>query len=80
MSTNLTIRVDKGVKKELDRLAKATGRTRAYLAQEALRQYVEQQAWQVGEIREAIKAADAGEFATSADVEKTLARWSANAR
>jgi RHH-type rel operon transcriptional repressor/antitoxin RelB len=80
MDTNVTIRVDSGLKKSLDKLAKATGRSRAFLAQDALRQYLEEQAWQVAEIKQAIKEADAGEFASDAQVNAARAKWSRNAR
>ena len=80
MDTNVTIRMASGLKKSLDKLAKATGRSRAFLAQDALRQYLEEQAWQVGEIKQAIKEADAGDFATEAEVNAVRAKWGANAR
>jgi len=79
MDTNVTIRLDGALKKTLDKLAKATGRSRAYLAQDALRQYLEEQAWQVGEIKRALKEADAGEFASEAAVQSIRAKWSADA-
>ena len=79
MDTNVTIRMASGLKKSLDKLAKATGRSRAFLAQDALRQYLEEQAWQIAEIRAAVKEADAGEFATEAGVKAVRAKWSANA-
>jgi RHH-type transcriptional regulator, rel operon repressor / antitoxin RelB len=80
MDTNMTIRMEAGLKKSLDKLAKATGRSRAFLAQDALRQYLEEQAWQVAEIKQAIKEADAGEFATDAEVNAVRAKWGVNAR
>ena len=79
MDTNVTIRLDAALKKTLDRLAKATGRSRSFLAQDALRQYLDEQAWQVAEIRAAIKEADAGGFATEAEVKAVRTKWSANA-
>ncbi|MGA2562012.1 MAG: ribbon-helix-helix protein, CopG family [Steroidobacteraceae bacterium] len=75
MPTNLTIRLDNATKKALNKLAKATGRTRAFLAQEALARYLGEQAWQVAEIRKAIKKADRGAFATQREVSETLAQW-----
>jgi len=80
MDTNVTIRMALGLKRSLDKLAKATGRSRTFLAQDALRQYLEEQAWQVAEIKQAIKEADAGEFATDAEVKAVRAKWSRNAR
>jgi RHH-type transcriptional regulator, rel operon repressor / antitoxin RelB len=80
MDTNVTIRMESGLKKSLDRLAKATGRSRAFLAQDALRQYLAEQAWQVAEIKQAVKEADAGDFATDAEVKAVRTKWGASAR
>jgi RHH-type transcriptional regulator, rel operon repressor / antitoxin RelB len=79
MVTNITIRMESGLKKSLDKLAKSTGRSRAYLAQDALRQYIEEQAWQVAEIMQALKEADAGDFATDAQVKAMRTKWAVNA-
>jgi predicted transcriptional regulator len=79
MDTNFTIRLDSTLKRTLDKLAKATRRSRAFLAQDALRQYLEDQAWQVAEIKKAVKEADAGNFATDTEVDATLAKWGVNA-
>jgi predicted transcriptional regulator len=46
---------------ELDKLAEATGRSRAELAEEALATYLDVQRWQAEGIEEAIREADAGE-------------------
>lgn len=80
MNTNLTVRLETSVKKLLDKLAKSTGRSRSYLAQDALRRYVEDEVWQIGEIGKAVKEADAGDFATDAEVKTTLKKWRASAR
>jgi len=80
MTTNLTVRVDTTVKKLLDRLSKATGRSRSYLAQDALRRYVEDEAWQIAEIEQAVKEADADDFASEAEVADALSKWRAGAR
>jgi len=45
-----------------------------------LRQYLEEQVWQVAEIKKAVKEADAGDFATDTEVDATLAKWGVNAR
>ena len=45
----------------LDELAKASGRSRDELAEEALAEYLEVQRWQIAGIEEAIRDADAGE-------------------
>jgi RHH-type rel operon transcriptional repressor/antitoxin RelB len=80
MSTNLTVRLEASVKKLLDQLAKSTGRSRSYLAQDALRRYVEDETWQIAEIGKAVKEADAGDFASDVEVTSTLKKWRAGAR
>ena len=58
MQDTLTIRVDTETKQRLEQLAKATDRTRSYLAAEAIRQYVELNEWQIQEIKQAVAEAD----------------------
>ena len=53
-STTLTIRVDEDAKEQLQALAKSTGRSSSYLAAEALKQYLDLQAWQIAGIQKAI--------------------------
>ena len=59
MQDTVTIRVDAETKQRLDQLAKATERTRSYLAVEAIRQYLELNEWQIREIQQAVAEADA---------------------
>ena len=79
MSSTLTIRLDDDVKDRLALLAQATRRSQSLLAAEAIRAYVDNDAWQVGEIRAALNEADAGEFATDDEVSAMRAKWSPNA-
>lgn len=72
-TATLTLRVPMAVRDQLDKLAEATHRTKSYLAGEAIRQYLDLEAWQVGEIQQAIKEADAGDFASDDEV-NALAR------
>ena len=75
MSTTMTIRLDEEVRDRLDLLAGATQRSKSYLAAEAIRDYLETNAWQIAEIRAAIQEADQGDFATDADVEALASKW-----
>ena len=68
----LTLRVPVEVKDQLDKLADATHRSKSYLAGEAIRQYLDLQAWQIGEIQQAIAEADAGDFASDDEVEAVV--------
>jgi RHH-type transcriptional regulator, rel operon repressor / antitoxin RelB len=64
----------------LDKLAKSTGRSRSYLAQDALRRYVEEESRQIAEIETAVEEDDAGDVASDAKVTGTLKKWRAGAR
>jgi RHH-type transcriptional regulator, rel operon repressor / antitoxin RelB len=75
MSTTMTIRIEDEVKDRLDRLAESTQRSKSFLAAEAIREYVENNEWQVAETRKALKEADAGDFASEEDVAALARKW-----
>lgn len=75
MGIMLNFRVPPALKEQLDKLAEATGRSKTTIAVEALQSYLEEQAWQVGEIQEALKDADADDFATPDEVEAVLNKY-----
>ncbi len=68
-------RIDKAISERLDALAKSTARSRSFLISEAVKAYVEDQAWQIEAIKEGIKAADQGKFASDERVLKTFAKY-----
>jgi predicted transcriptional regulator len=80
MSATMTIRLDDEVKARLEKLAGATQRSKSFLAAEAIRAFVETNEWQIGEIRKALKEADAGEFASDEEVRAFARKWKVNAR
>ena len=47
MTTTMTIRLDHKLKQQLDQLAKATSRSKSFLAVEALRDFVDNNQWQI---------------------------------
>jgi len=79
MSTTMTIRLEDEVRDRLDRLAEATRRSKSFLAAEAIRAFVETNEWQIGEIRAALREADAGDFASDKDVAALSRKWKVNA-
>ena len=79
MSTTMTVRLEDDVKDRLDVLAQATQRSKSFLAAEAIRCYVENNEWQIGEIQAALKEADAGDFAPDNDVAALARKWKASA-
>jgi predicted transcriptional regulator len=72
---NIAIRVPAALVDELDRLAKAVNRSRAWIGEEALRQYVRVQRWQLGEISAGIEDLEAGRVVPHAKMEKWLDSW-----
>ena len=79
MSTTMKIRLEDKVRDRLDRLAEATRRSKSFLAAEAIRAFVETNEWQIGEIRAALREADAGDFASDKDVAALARKWKVNA-
>jgi predicted transcriptional regulator len=75
VSTTMTIRLEAAVKNRLDRLSAATKRSKSFLAAEAIREYVATNEWQIQEIRAAMKEADAGDFASDAEVKAVMEKW-----
>lgn len=71
----MTIRVDRKTKSRLEKLAKAMERTKSYVAAEAIRAYVDLNEWQIAEIRAALKEADAGDFASEAEIQAVMKKW-----
>jgi len=79
-STTMTLRLEDDVKARLDKLADATQRSKSFLAAEAIREFVENNEWQIREIKAAIKEANAGDFASDAEVAALAKKWKVNAR
>jgi predicted transcriptional regulator len=80
MSTTMTLRLEDDVKARLDKLADATQRSKSFLAAEAIRVFVENNEWQIREIKAATKEAHAGDFASDEEVATLAKKWKVNAR
>ena len=76
----MTIRVDRKTKARLEKLAKETRRAESRLVAEAIRSYVDVNEWQIEGIKQAIKEADAGDFASDREIKATLKKWTKLAR
>ena len=55
MESVLTLRVSAKTKSQREKLAAATNRSKSFLASEALERYLELEAWQIKEIKQALK-------------------------
>jgi RHH-type transcriptional regulator, rel operon repressor / antitoxin RelB len=74
-STTFTVRVESQTKKRLERLAKSTGRSRSFLAAEALNDYLDLNEWQVAGIKRAIASLDRGEGVSHKAVKDWVDSW-----
>ncbi len=78
MSTRtINVRLPEALYKQLEDLSKATARTKSFLAIDALTNYVQRESWQVSDIRQGLAEADAGDFASSKEVEAVFAKYGA---
>jgi predicted transcriptional regulator len=70
----LTVRMDEDRLQALDKVAEGLDRDRTYVVTQAIDAYLDVQRWQIEYIEEALRDADAGRFASPAEVESAFAR------
>ncbi len=70
MAEQFSLRLSKGMKDKLQELADATGRTKAFLAQDAIERYLELESWQIKAIQDGINAVDEGKVVSYEDIKK----------
>ena len=70
-----SVRTDSKKVKQLDKLAEFQERSRNYLVNQAIDQFLELHAWQGERIKEGIKAADEGRFASDADMGRIFNKY-----
>jgi len=75
----MSMRLPDELTDQLDVLAAATGRTKSFLAGQAIRDFIERESWQIAEITQAITEADKGEFASDEEVNAISAKWQKHA-
>lgn len=75
----ISMRLPDELTNQLDVLAAATGRTKSFLAGQAIRDFIERESWQIAEITQAITEADKGEFASDEEVKLISAKWQRHA-
>ena len=74
-TTRLTIELPVEVKERLDALAETTSISTSRLATDAIQIFVDLQEWQVKEIQEGLRDADAGDFASDEEVAAVFSKW-----
>ena len=70
-----SVRSDSKKVRQLDKIAKQQDRSRNYLVNQAIDQLLELHAWQNERVKEGIKAADQGSFASDADMASILNKY-----
>jgi predicted transcriptional regulator len=67
-----TVRAESDIVHQLDHLADSLDRSRNYLVNQALKEYLEQHAWQIEKITQGIAAADRDELIDHDEVMKEM--------
>jgi len=77
MSATITVRIDPKTKERLEKIAQATDRSMSYFVGHALEQVIEQEEWQIGEIKRRVEIANRPEtkFIPHEDIEVWLKSW-----
>ncbi|MFH0802208.1 MAG: ribbon-helix-helix protein, CopG family [bacterium] len=74
MKSSLSIRLEPEIKMRLDRIARATARTRSYLVADAIQEYLRVNEWQVEAVQEGIRQAESGHLISHEEIRK---KWEA---
>ncbi len=70
-----TIRTSPETMQRLNQLATQVDRSRNYLANQALEEFLELRAWQLGKTQEGIAAAERGEFVPDQEMERIFEKY-----
>src|ERR1039457_2991250 len=74
-TTTFSVRVGRSTKSRLEKLAKSTGRSRAFLASEAITAYLDTNEWQISGITRALASLDRGKGIAHARISEWVASW-----
>jgi predicted transcriptional regulator len=73
--TAFTVRLPDATAEKLEKLARKVDRSRAYVAVEAIEDYVARQEWQLAEIEAGLAEAEQGEFASDDELARVIAKY-----
>ena len=73
----ISLRLPSELKERMATYARLTGRSSSHVAMEALHEYLAWRTPQIEDLRAAVQAADAGEFASDDEVRAVFARYGA---
>ena len=75
----MSVRLPDEVEQQLGQLVQSTGRTKSWLANQAIKDYLAREAWQITEVEAALREADAGDFVSEKEMMAKFNRWGINA-
>ena len=78
--SQVSVRLPAGLKDQMESYAQLTGRTKSYVAMEALTEYLAWRIPQIEDLKEAVSAADRGDFASDAEAAALFAQYAAGRR
>ena len=78
--TAFTVRVPEKTATSLDKLAEKMDRSRAYVAAQAIEDFVARESWQLAEIEAGLAEANNGDFATATDVTLVVGKYTNSTR
>ena len=73
--SQVSLRLPGELKDRIERYAQMTGRSKSFVAMEALAEYLDWRLPQMQDLEQAVRAADRGEFATEAEVAAMFKRY-----
>jgi len=74
-SALISVRVSNAIAQRLAGLARATERSKSYLAEQALEEFIALQEWQVKAIQQGARQADTGKLVEHKEALKVLSKW-----
>lgn len=77
MSQTVSVRLEDDTLKQLDMMARAADRSRAWLMSLAVKQFVEHEAWQIAAIKRSLEKLEGGQarFVAHEEVAQWLSSW-----
>jgi len=63
-----TVRTDSNIIHKLDDIAGSLDRSRNYLVNQAIKEYLDTHGWQIDKVKKGVEAADRGELVSHSDV------------
>ncbi len=74
-----TVRIDDNVLNRVDGLAAELSRSRSWIINQAIKQFLGYEEWFVQEVKDGLKEVENGEIATSEEAAAQFRKWGANA-